>query len=102
MKEPDTVSILSAQITIANWYLDRAAAHASAETSGAYVRYAQVAYEIVVTLLPRHTQEVSQRVQQELALLRERLRLPAGQNTGVDARANHPLLQDSPGRTGTR
>ena len=96
MKHPDTVSFMSAQITIANWYLDRAAQD-HGETSS-YVRYAQQAYDIVSHLLPPWTlDDTSQRVHQQLSALRERLRRAHGKHNGLDghATASRRLLPDS-------
>jgi hypothetical protein len=102
MNHPDTVSFMSAQITIANWYLDRAT-HASAETSSHYVRYAQQACDIVSQLLPTGApDETSAQVQRELSVLRERLRVLDSRRNSRDARATsaralHPgsSLRDS-------
>jgi hypothetical protein len=97
MNHPDTVSFIAAQITIANWYLDRAA-RATVETSSHYVRYAQQACDIVSQLLPTGApHESSQRVQRELSALRERLRVLDSRRNNRDARATstralHPRL----------
>jgi hypothetical protein len=75
MNPPDTASFLAAQITIANWYLDRAAQWPR-ETSSRYLQYAQQAYEIVMHLVPQMSlDEISQGLHRELSVLRERLRV---------------------------
>jgi hypothetical protein len=75
MNQPDTASLMAAQITIANWYLDRAL-QASGDTSSRYLHYARQAYDIVVHLLPEvSVDETSQRVHQELSVLRQRLQM---------------------------
>jgi hypothetical protein len=75
MNHPDTASFMAAQITIANWCLDRAL-QASGDTSSRYLRYARQAYDIVVHLLPEvSVDETSQRVHQQLSVLRQRLQV---------------------------
>jgi hypothetical protein len=97
MNHPDTVSFMCAQITIANWYLDRAA-QAAGETSSRYVHYARQAYDIVSQLLPTGTlDETAQRVNQDLSVLRARLRVVDRRHNGLDGRATPSctLLPDS-------
>jgi hypothetical protein len=73
MNHPDTASFMSAQITIANWYLDRAL-QAPGETTGRYLRYARQAYDVVLHLLPKVNQDqISQGVLQDLTTLRQRV-----------------------------
>jgi hypothetical protein len=75
MNHPDTASFMAAQITIANWYLDRAL-QASRDTSSRYLHYARQAYDFVVHLLPKvSVDETSQGVHQELSVLRQRLQV---------------------------
>jgi hypothetical protein len=97
LNHPGTVSFISAQITIANWYLDRAA-QAAGETSSHYVHYARQAYDIVSRLPPKGTpDETALRVHQELSVLRERLRVVDRRHNGLHGRAapSCTLLHDS-------
>lgn len=95
MTNPDTVSFMSAQITIAKWYLDRAA-RASGDASIHYVQYTRHACDIVSQLLAEEDlDEVSVRVQRDLAVLRERLRSVEKGHNGLDARRSRALLADS-------
>ena len=99
MNLPSTVSFMSAQITIANWYLDRAA-QASEETSSRYVHYARAAYDIVAQLLPHEaSDEMAQRVHQELSTLRERLQGIGWNHNRLDGHAtpSGTRLRDSEG-----
>jgi hypothetical protein len=97
MNHPDTASFMSAQITIANWYLDRAA-QAAGETSSPYVHYARQACDIVSQLLPKGTlDETCRRVHRELSVLRERLRVIDSRHNGFDGHAirSRALRHDS-------
>jgi hypothetical protein len=73
MNHPDTASFVAAQISIANWYLDRAV-QSVGEASSRYLHSARQAYEIVMQLLPKVSlDEASQQVHQELSVLQQRL-----------------------------
>jgi len=74
MNHPDSASFMAAQITIANWYLDRAV-QSVGEDSGRDLHCARQAYEIVMhLLLPKGSlDEPSRGVHLELAVLRQRL-----------------------------
>jgi hypothetical protein len=88
MNHPNTLSFMSAQITIANWYLDRAA-QASGETSSRYVHYARAACDIVSQLMPAASaDEAVQRVHQDLSVLRERLQGIGRKHNGLDGHAS--------------
>jgi hypothetical protein len=97
MNRPDTASFMAAQITIANWYLDRAVQSAG-EDSSRYLHYARQAYDIVMHLLPKVSlDETCQRVHQELSVLRQRLQVAGngpGDLNGVAMRSR-ALLGDS-------
>lgn len=86
MNHPDTTSFIVAQITIGNWYLDRAVQSAG-EDSSRYVHYARQAYEIVMHLLPKD--ETSSPVHQELSVLRQRLQVAQSGPHDLDAVATH-------------
>jgi hypothetical protein len=87
---------MAAQITIANWCLDRAVQSAG-EASSRYLHYARQAYAIVMQLLPKvNLDETSQRVRQELSVLRQRLQVAQsgpGDRNGV-AMPSSALLGD--------
>jgi len=75
MNHPDTASFMAAQITIANWYLDRAMQSAG-EASSRCLHYARQAYDIVMHLLPQVSlDDISGGMHQKLAVLRQRLQI---------------------------
>jgi hypothetical protein len=89
MNHPDTASFVAAQIAIANWYLDRAL-QASGDTSSRYLHCARQAYHIVMHLLPKASlDETSERVHQELSVLRQRLQMVENGPGNLNAVAMH-------------
>ncbi len=82
MPKDENLGFITAQLTIARWYLDRAVG-SEGMTASNHVRSARHAYDVIVTLLPKLTlkvhQEVYADVQTDLAALRTRLRA-AGQS----------------------
>jgi hypothetical protein len=74
MNHTENISFIRAQLTIASWYVDRAA-HADEETASRYLHQARQACDIVMQLLPNLTpDEEGQSVHRELTALRDRLR----------------------------
>jgi hypothetical protein len=75
MNPAENVSFIRAQLTIARWYLDRAA-RADRETSILYVHHAQQAWDIVMQLVPDLSLEGDfGSLNNEIAALRLRLGL---------------------------
>ncbi len=81
MPNDENVGFIAAQLTIARWYLDRAAGSDGVAGSN-HLRSARQAFDVVVTLLPKLTLRVDDETytdfQKQLAALRARLRA-AGQ-----------------------
>jgi hypothetical protein len=97
MNDADTVGFMAAQIAIANWYLDRAL-QACDDTSSRsrYLHYARQAHEIVMRLLPNAIlDETSQRVHQELSVLRQRLQV--AENGGGKSQRDGDALECTAG-----
>ena len=74
MDHTENINFIRAQLTIASWYVDRAA-HADEETSSRYLYQARQACDIVMQLLPNlNLDEEGRNVHRELSALRDRLR----------------------------
>ena len=83
MNDPENVSFIRAQLTIANWYLDRAI-QADGETSSRCLYHARQACDIVMRLLPNiPLDEDGRSLHRDLSMLRDRLRA-AESGSGVD------------------
>ncbi len=77
MPNDENLGFINAQLTIARWYLERAAT-ADSVSAANHVRSARHAYDVVVTLLPKITFRVQPEsyaeVQRQLIDLRARLK----------------------------
>jgi hypothetical protein len=73
MHHPENHNFIRAQLTIASWYLDRAA-QADGESSRRYLHHARQACDIVMQLLPDVTLDGQrENIHRELTALRDRL-----------------------------